>query len=144
MVATPPHHAWAWFARQRLLWRSTREALASMDEPLASRYGLVDDRQDVLDRLKADYPVDESVRRVVHRRIDAAIFLGHAHRGLEGLGIRNAPRGLRWWWAAVTGREVPAPRPESSPDARRQLSFDLQDPRVRLDDVHTGWGDRHR
>lgn len=142
MVATPPHHAWAWFGRQRLLWRSTRRELADLPDPLGARYSLVEDRGDVLERLKADYPDDADVREVVHRRIDQAIFLGHAHRGLEQLGIRNAPRGLRWWWAAVTDTDVPAPDPAPSDRARRrQLAIDLQDAQMQLEEVHTGWGD---
>jgi len=72
------------------------------------------------------------------------VFLGHAHRGLEGLGIRNAPRGMRWWWATITGADMPAPvatRPGVT--RRRQLALDLSrlDTQQAIDDVHSGWGD---
>lgn len=143
---SPPRHAWDWFARQRLLWRGVRRDLADEDPPVGPRYRLVDTRADVVACLRRDYPDDEVVRAAVKRRIDAEIFLGHAHRGLEGLGIRNAPRGLRWWWAAVTGSEVPGSSPPAdlSP-ATRQLALDVaeaaDDPRQSLDDVHLGWGD---
>lgn len=146
---TPPRHAWEWFARQRLLWRGVRRELALQDAPVGPRYQLVDTRSDVVKRLRRDYPVDDVVRTVVHQRIDAEIFLGHAHRGLEGLGIRNAPRGLRWWWATITDTEQPeTPTAGSSSAAAatttaRQLALDLSrlDPQQAIDDVQFGWGD---
>lgn len=153
MAATPPRHAWAWFARQHLLWRHVRRDLAKAADPVGSRYLLVEDRDDVLERLRRDYPVDDEVAATLHRRLDADIFLGRADRGLEALGIRNAPRGLRWWWSAITGR------PTSSIDLavrrdRRQLQLDVGaasgdglatgggDAQLALDEVRYGWGDR--
>ena len=140
--ASPPRHAWDWFARQRLLWRGVHKDLAAQDPPVGPRYALVDARTDVVGHLRSDYPVDEVVRAVVHDHINNDVFLGHAHRGLEGLGIRNAPRGMRWWWATITGAEVPGATP--TPTARRrQLALDVSrvDPQRAIDDVHTGWGD---
>lgn len=144
MPATPPRHAWEWFARQRLLWRHVRGDLAATPDPVGARYRMVQDRDDVLAHLRVDYPTDDVVAATVHRRVDADVFLGRADRGLEALGIRNAPRGLRWWWSAVTGRpsgsiELPE-RPE-----RDQLRLDLDqpvDPQTALDEVRYGWGDR--
>lgn len=142
--ATPPRHAWDWFARQRLLWRGVRKDLAGQQPPVGPRYRLVDARTDVVDHLRRDYPVDEVVREVVHAHINSEVFLGHAHRGLEGLGIRNAPRGMRWWWATITGAKMPAaPAPTAHAPPRRQLALDLSrgDPQRAIDDVRTGWGD---
>lgn len=146
----PPRHAWEWFARQRLLWRGIRRELAAQGPPVGPRYRVVDTRTDVVDHLRRDYPVDHVVRTVIHQHIDAEIFLGHAHRGLEGLGIRNAPRGLRWWWATITDTEQPE-TPTSGSGAgtaaatatTRQLALDLSrlDPQQAIDDVHFGWGD---
>lgn len=143
---SPPRHAWDWFARQRLLWRGVHRDLSTQDPPVGPRYRLVDTRADVVACLRRDYPDDEVVRNVVHRRIDSEIFLGHAHRGLEGLGIRNAPRGLRWWWATITGAEVPETTRTAGaagPTHRRQLALDLPPGagEQSLDDVHVGWGD---
>ncbi len=142
--ASPPRHAWDWFARQRLLWRGVQKDLATQDAPVGPRYRLVDARTDVVDHLRRDYPVDEVVRDIVHARINSEVFLGHAHRGLEGLGIRNAPRGLRWWWATITGAAMPtASVPAADAAQRRQLALDLSrlDTQQAIDDVHTGWGD---
>lgn len=147
MPATPPRHAWDWFARQHLLWRHVREDLAAAPEPLASRYRLVEDRDDVVERLRRDYPADEVVAAALHRRLDQDIFLGHADRGLEALGVRNAPRGLRWWWSAITGRPTPTIDLADRSDTD-QLRLDLRtaspadDARRDLDDVRYGWGDR--
>lgn len=147
MPATPPRHAWDWFARQHLLWRHVRADLARSPEPLGPRYRLVEDREDVVARLRRDYPVDHVVAATLHRRLDQDIFLGQADRGLDALGIRNAPRGLRWWWSAITGRPTPTIDLATHAD-RDQLRLDLGsgpddvDPRQDLDDVRYGWGDR--
>lgn len=150
-MARPPRHAWDWLARQRLLWRHVRTRLAAKPDPVGSRYRLIDSRGDVMARLRADYPVDTEVAEVVRRCVSEDVFLGHAHRGLEGLGITNAPRGLRWWWQEVVdqGRQDRHPPAPSAPAAspRRpdptQLALDLDEPseREQLDDVRTGWGD---
>lgn len=141
MASTPPHHAWAWFGRQRLLWRAVRRGLANQAGPLGERYRLVEDRDDVLAALKADYPQDAGVRALVHATIDREVFLGQAQRGLDGLGIRNAPRGLRWWLAAITDTDVPEAPTPSEDARRRQLVLDVVEAEAHLDDVRTGWGD---
>ncbi len=147
MPATPPRPAWDWFARQHLLWRHVRGDLAAAPDPVGARYRLVEDRDDVLGNLRVDYPVDDVVAAAVHRRVDADIFLGGADRGLEALGIRNAPRGLRWWWSAITGRPTPTIDLAVASD-RDQLRLDLDtattagDRQRGLDDVRYGWGDR--
>lgn len=144
MPASPPRHAWEWFSRQQLLWRHVRGDLASAPDPVGARYRLVEDRDDVMAHLRIDYPVDDVVATTVHRRIDGDIFLDRAERGLEGLGIRNAPRGLRWWWSAVTGRDDASIDP-SGHAPREQLELRLDgsgDDQAALDEVRYGWGDR--
>ena len=143
MAASPPRHAWDWFARQHRLWRAVRTDLAGRADPLQTRYGLVEAREDVMRRLRQDYPDDPVVVEVVHRHVDTEVFLGRADRGLEALGIRNAPRGLRWWWSAITGLPDTTSRPRPRPD--RQLALDLGNrpggPDAGRDDVRYGWGD---
>ncbi len=143
MAASPPRYAWDWFARQRRLWQAVRRDLAARPAPLDDRYGLVESRDDVVARLRDDYPRDAVVVEVVHRHVDAEVFLGRADRGLEALGIRNAPRGLRWWWSAVTGLPDPGRRAPVRRD--RQLVLDVDrdhaDQRSLHDEVRYGWGD---
>lgn len=142
MAASPPRHAWDWFARQHRLWRAVRRDLATAEDPLGARYSLVEARDDVMGRLRGDYPDDPVVVEVVHRHVDAEVFLGRADRGLDGLGIRNAPRGLRWWWSAVTGLPDPGRRAPVRHD--RQLTLDLvtePDEQSARDEVRYGWGD---
>lgn len=59
--------------------------------------------------LRADYPRDEHVRVAVHRIIGEVVFLGRTDVPFETLGVRTAPRGMRWWWAAITGERVDRP-----------------------------------
>lgn len=142
MAASPPRYAWDWFARQQRLWRAVRRDLAGLADPLGRRYALVEARDDVMDRLRHDYPIDAVVVEVVHRHVDAAVFLGRADRGLDALGIRNAPRGLRWWWSAITG--LPDPGRRVPTRGGRQLSLDVgvaPDESAARDEVRYGWGD---
>jgi hypothetical protein len=143
----PPAYAWDWFARQRLLWRETRARLARGGGPVATRYAAVQDRADVLPLLRADYPRDEAVRRTVEAVIAETAFLGRTDASFASLGFRSAPRGLRWWWTALTGEELDGPRGEPSDPAARQLR--MLDPaslerQATLDDVAEGYGDHHR
>ncbi len=130
MSTVPPAYAWDWFARQRLLWRNAQIRLAGATAPVSVRYAQVVDKQDVLPALREDYPDDAIVQDVVKAVIAEFVFLGQVDGHFEELGARNAPRGMRWWWTAITGREAQAPsRP---PPPARQLA---------LEDVLQGWGD---
>lgn len=130
----PPAYAWDWFARQRLLWREARSRIATSADPVARRYALVSAKPDVLPMLRADFPTDALVRGAVLEVVRDLVFLGNTDRTFADLGLRNAPRGLRWWWQELTGEEVhaPAPTPTSPTDLPRQLD---------LDDVLSGYGD---
>lgn len=131
-ASPPPAYAWDWFARQRLLWREARQRLAAEQGPSRQRYGLVSAKSDVLARLRADYPEDAVVRQTVDGVVVDLAFLGRTDRPFADLGIRNAPRGLRWWWTAVTGEALTPPIAATSASLPRQLEFP---------DVLGGYGD---
>lgn len=131
----PPAYAWDWFARQRLLWRVTRARLAASTTPAATRYGALEAKAEVVSALRSDYARDEVVRSVVHQVVAETAFLSRTDTSFTRLGVTNAPRGMRWWWTALTGEELDGPvRPTTgrSGTGTRQLT---------LDDVHEGYGD---
>lgn len=130
----PPAYAWDWFARQRLLWREVRSRLAASATPAAARYAALDTKSEVVAALRSDYARDEVVREVVHRVVGEVAFLSRLDVPFAGLGVTNAPRGMRWWWTALTGEELDAPSRAhaDTTTAGRQLT---------LDDVHEGYGD---
>ncbi|MFW5933748.1 MAG: hypothetical protein ACOCT8_03350 [Actinomycetota bacterium] len=158
----PPAYAWDWFARQRLLWREVRSRLAIASSTAASRYAPLEDRAEVLALLRADYPRDEVVRGVVDAVVAEYVFLGRTDVPFAALGLRSAPRGLRWWWTALTGEELDRtsattstsqpsltdrpgtdPADPSAQDQATQLSLDElagEDVRLAMDDVHEGYG----
>lgn len=143
----PPAYAWDWFARQKLLWREARSRLASGGSPMAGRYAAVEDRRDVLPLLRADYPHDPDVRRAVDETIAEVAFLGRVNVSFAELGVRTAPRGMRWWWTALTGEPLDGPQAarKAPTEVAEQLELgDLAvlDPAPALDDVAGGYGDR--
>jgi hypothetical protein len=127
----PPAYAWDWFTRQRLLWREARKRLATGPHESAPRYRQSDTRSDVVAMLRDDYPRDDAVRRAVDKVVAEYAFLGRTGVPFEELGVRTAPRGMRWWWRNLTGEDVDTP---SRPDtAAHQMELDL-------DEVHEGIG----
>ena len=102
----PPAYAWDWFARQRLLWREARSRLAVASSPTAARYAAVDERAEVLALLRADYLRDQLVRGIVDEVVAEYAFLGRTDARFAELGLSSAPRGMRWWWTALTGEDV--------------------------------------
>lgn len=131
--AGPPAYAWDWFARQRLPWREARARLVR-DTTVGARYRAVDVRGEIISLLRADYPREERVRTVVHDVVAEVVFLGRTSGSFAELGARSAPRGLRWWWTAVTGEDLDT---GAAPASARAASAD----QLALDDVHTGYGD---
>lgn len=148
----PPAYAWDWFARQKLLWRAARSRLAASASPLASRYATVEDRRDVLPLLRADYPHDVDVQRTVDQVVAELAFLGRTDVRFAQLGVRAAPRGMRWWWTTLTGEVLDGPGAAARASAKvpsaglpEQLVLDdltTLDPEPALDDVAGGYGDR--
>lgn len=128
----PPAYAWDWFARQRLLWREAQARLTSQAATVAARYVAVSERGDLLRLLRADYPRDPVVRSTVDAVVGDLAFLGRTDRRFADLGTTNAPRGMRWWWTALTGEELEGPARTPPADPTRQLS---------LSEVLEGYGD---
>jgi hypothetical protein len=144
----PPAYAWDWFARQRLLWRDARRRLAASSTPAAMRYGAVDTRAEVMALLRADYGRDAVVRAAIDACVTEMVFLGRTDVPFARLGLRNAPRGQRWWWTALTGEDLDAPSGDRGADrgrpteAAHQLRLIDTDPTLALDDIAEGYGDR--
>ena len=143
----PPAYAWDWFARQRLLWREARVRLVAAAAPAAIRYAEVDSRAETVGLLREDYPRDDLVRRTVDEVVTEFAFLGRTHRRFQELGLVNPPRGLRWWWSAVTGEELEPARPSVPGEHPRPTQLRLEaeelgwDAQLQgLDDVHEGYG----
>ncbi len=140
VTPSPPAYAWDWFARQRLLWREARKRLADDPTPAGARYRPTETRGEVVPMLRADYPHDDAVRTVVDAVVAEVVFLGRTDRPFATLGARNAPRGLRWWWTALTGEPLDAPPPRrgrggDEPGEAEQLALGG------IDDVLSGYGD---
>lgn len=146
----PPAYAWDWFARQRLLWREVTSRLSRSGTSTAPRYASLDARAEVIALLRADYTRDELVRRTVDAVVSDLVFLGQTDREFAQLGLRNPPRGLRWWWSALTGEDPDTvgrtdagdPRPAAA--THDQLSLDdlaAVDARLAMEQVHGGYGD---
>jgi hypothetical protein len=142
----PPAYAWDWFARQRLLWREATSRLTRSTSPVAHRYASVDARAEALALLRADYPRDDTVRAAVDGAVADLVFLGRTDREFAQLGLHNPPRGLRWWWSALTGEDPDAASRTTAdvPTGHDQLSLDdlaTMDARLAMDQVHEGYGD---
>jgi hypothetical protein len=144
----PPAYAWDWFARQRLPWREVRSRLVSGGSPAAARYAAVETKSDVMALLRADHPRDPEVRRAVDAVVAEVVFLDRTDRTFAQLGLRSAPRGMRWWWTALTGEDldqVPSGTTRTAPPAKpaaEQLHLvgpDEDEPYT-LDDVLGGYG----
>lgn len=144
----PPAYAWDWLARQRLPWREAHRRLCAVDAPLAARYRAVDHRTEVVALLRADYGRDDVVRATVDAVVAELAFLGRTGVSFATLGIRTPPRGMRWWWTALTGEELDptATSPPATPGHREAQQLQLsdlvaRDPQLGLDDVAEGYGD---
>ncbi|MDX1510633.1 MAG: hypothetical protein R3249_04765 [Nitriliruptorales bacterium] len=135
---SPPGHAWDWFARQRLLWREARaRIIAAADEvgaAVAERYRTMDARPDVVTMLRRDWDASPAVRTIIEDTVADIAFMGRITEPFASLGLRTAPRGLRWWWTAVSGEPI-----ESVTAA---LARTLEDPeQLSLGDILGGYGD---
>jgi len=107
-------------------------------DPHATEIARLDTRADVVAVLRAAYPRDEHVRDVVDDVIRELAFLGRTDMRLDRLGLRSAPRGLRWWWSHLGG--TGADRLPSAVTRRAEPASDLP-VQLRLVDVQAGYGD---
>lgn len=131
----PPAYAWDWLARNRALWREVHRRVVSTATPaMAERYAAAGTRAEVVQLLRADYPRDPALRAEVDDAVARIAFLGRLDRPFAALGITAPPRGMRWWWSALTGETLePIATPRITRDAGRQLT---------LEQVLEGYGDR--
>lgn len=137
-LSGPPAYAWDWFSRQRLLWREARARLVASQTPAAVRYGAVTSRPEVIPLLRSDYPRDAVVRDTVHAVVAEVAFLGRTDVPFASLGLRTAPRGMRWWWWALTGEE---PEAAARPVGAQQPTLSDPPAQLSLEDVFEGYGD---
>lgn len=127
-----PAYAWDWVSRQRLVWREAQQRLAATAPPTGTRYARLSNRVDVMAALRTDHAGDDLVRDVVADVIRELVFLGHTDRPFADLRVRNAPRGMRWWWRALTGEDLDQGPPPPTVEPPRQLH---------LTDVLRSYGD---
>lgn len=103
-------------------------------------YLALDTRAGCIAALRDDYPRDAALRAIVDAVVTDVAFLGRLDGTLHALGVRTAPRGMRWWWTHLTGRDADEGRSASaegaSPGAGAALPTQL-----RLVDVLAGYGD---
>jgi len=95
-------------------------------------------RAEVVAALRADYPDHATIRTTVDAVIGEIGFLGRLDVPLAELGVRSAPRGMRWWWSHLTGRAGDAAPSDSVGDSEPATSTPVQ---LRLLDVLAGYGD---
>ena len=105
-------------------------------------YRELDTRAEVMAALRTDYRTDPSVQAVVDAVVSELAFLRRRDVSLESLGVRSAPRGMRWWWAHLA-HEPASPVPpstSSTPTGASEPSAVLPE-QLRLVDVFAGYGD---
>ncbi|MEX2533736.1 MAG: hypothetical protein WD360_07195, partial [Nitriliruptoraceae bacterium] len=141
MGTSPPAYAWDWFGRQRLLWHYARLSLIADNQPSAviMRYSPTDARNETLKLLREDYPSSPQVKAAVDNTISERMFLGRLHLPLADHGFHNAPRGLRWWWTALTGEQLTDATP---PAIATQLALGFEAASyAHQKDIYEGYGD---
>lgn len=111
----------------------------SPDREVAGRdYRELGTRAEVIAALRADYPHDARVRTVVDTVVCELAFLGRLDVTLHELGVRSAPRGMRWWWSHLTGRPTPEAPSSDADGSETSMIIPTQ---LRLVDVLAGYGD---
>lgn len=131
----PPAYAWDWFTRQRLLWQEARMRLAGSRSRAAEVYGPLETRPEVVGQLRADYAHVPEVRRTVDDVVREVAFLDRTEEPFQRVASSTAPRGLRWWWAHLSGDDVPPAPPR--PPAKAAIP----ETQLTIADVLTGYGD---
>jgi hypothetical protein len=106
--------------------------------PLRRDYRALGTRAEVVAALREDYPQDPQIRAIVDAVVGDLAFLGRLDASLEDLGVRSAPRGMRWWWSHLTGTPAILPRSRTMPPSEAREDVPAQ---LRLVDVLAGYGD---
>jgi len=101
-------------------------------------YAALDTRAECIAALRADFPHDPLLRATVDAVVADLAFLGRLDVPLHELGVRSAPRGMRWWWTRLTGRDGDDGRSVPTDGDEHLSPLPLQ---LRLVDVLAGYGD---
>ena len=117
---------------------TSSDALPDRTAPSRRDYGVLDTRAECIAALRADYPHDPVLRATVDAVVGELAFLGRLDVPLHTLGVRSAPRGMRWWWTRLTGRDADEGRSGRSDGDELRPPVPLQ---LRLVDVLAGYGD---
>jgi hypothetical protein len=131
-----------WSSDHPDLLRSSRadgeDAGPTSDRSSTRDYRTLDTRAEVLAALRTDYPMDPELRRTVDAVVAEVAFLGRLDVPLHELGVRSAPRGMRWWWSHLGG---PVPEDDRSVVDRGGEPAAPLPTQLRLVDVLAGYGD---
>ena len=101
-------------------------------------YVALDTRAGCIAALRSDYPQDTTLRATVDAVVADIAFLGRLDVPLHELGVRTAPRGMRWWWTHLTGRDSDERRSDPNVGDELAATVPLQ---LRLVDILAGYGD---
>jgi len=101
-------------------------------------YRLLETRAEVIAALRVDYGTDADLRGTVDAVIAEVAFLGRLDVPLHELGVRSAPRGMRWWWSHLGGTGPADGRSTAEDGDEHGATLPTQ---LRLMDVLAGYGD---
>ena len=101
-------------------------------------YVALDTRAGCIAALRSDYPQDTTLRATVDAVVADISFLGRLDVPLHELGVRTAPRGMRWWWTHLTGRDSDERLSDPNVGDELAATVPLQ---LRLVDILAGYGD---
>ena len=137
--ARPPGDVPDWSADHPDLVRSSRlDPSATNGDRSDHDYRDIDTRAEVIAALRQDYARDVELRRTVDAVVAEVAFLGRLDVPLHELGVRSAPRGMRWWWDHLGG---PGPGEDRSGSGTRDEHAAMVPMQLRLVDVLAGYGD---
>jgi len=138
-AASRPGDVPDWSADHPDLLRSSPTVPVPVEPGRTDRdYHALDTRAEVIAALQADYVGDELLRGTVDAVVAEIAFLGRLDVPLHALGVRSAPRGMRWWWCHLGGTGVDDGRSVTEPGDEHLSTMPVQ---LDLGDVLAGYGD---